>query len=517
MAVADNLGSMRQYGSKFISGFTTGQKAVTILAVVALALGGLFYARVVAAPSYAPLFTGLAPTDAAAMTAKLEASNIPYQLADGGATILVPQPDVNQQRLDMAQAGLPADSTVGLSILDKVGITSSQITQQADYQRALQGELATTIEAIQGVTSAQVNLALVSNDVFAISNNQAPSASVLVTLAPGTTLSSGQIQGIVHLVASSIPNLTPANVTLVDQNGNVLAAPGMDTSSSSNTTATDSYNQALETSLQGMLSSLVGPNNAVVRVNAVLDFNQVTTQTQSVQTNKNGTPVTAPTQVQTATQNFSGVGSPTGGVLGSITTGTATGTTGNSTYKQTNNTTNYALGQTNQTVIQAPGQVQHMSVAVLLNSRVKGVSLNQVRSLVAAAAGVVAARGDTISVVQMPFSTLAAKQAAIAAAATASSGSTSQIFSLAKTLLLVLGILAVLFLILRSSSREYSSEIPLSALPISHEELIESHVKQLPPVDAPALSGDVVDFIESQPDDVAKLLRVWMSSSNKGN
>lgn len=512
MAVTDNIGSLRQYGNRFVNGFTTGQKAMTILAVIALAFGGLFYSKFVASPSYAPLFTGLAPTDAAAMTSKLQASSIPYQLADGGATILVPQPDVFQQRLNMAQAGLPANSTVGLSILDKVGITSSQITQQADYQRALQGELASTIEAIQGVTSAQVNLALVSNDVFAISNNQAPSASVLVTLAPGATLSSGQVQGIVHLVASSIPNLTPANVTLVDQNGNVLAAPGMDTSASSNSTATDAYNQALETSLQGMLASLVGANNAVVRVNATLNFNQVTTQSQTVQTSPNGTPVTAPTQVQTATQNFAGVGSPTGGVLGGITTGAAS----NSTYKQTNNTTSYALGQTNQTVTQAPGQVQHLSVAVLMNSKVKGVSPAQVRQLVAAAAGIVASRGDVVSVVQMPFSTVAAKQAAVAAAAAQAGNSTSSLFSLLKTLLLVLGILGVLFLIFRTSRREVRSEIPIAALNATgDEELMESYIKQLPPAEAPILSDDVVDFIEAQPDDVAKLLRVWMTSTSK--
>ncbi|KJF16565.1 flagellar basal-body MS-ring/collar protein FliF [Acidithrix ferrooxidans] len=508
MAVSDSVGSLRQYGVRFANGFTSGQKVLTVLAIAALALGGFVYSQYASKPSYAPLFTGLAASDAAAMTAKLQAAGVPYQIADGGATIMVPQPDVYQQRLNMAQANLPANSTVGLAILDKVGITASQLTQQADYQRALQGELASTIEAIQGVTAAQVNLALVSNNVFAISNTQQPSASVLVTLATGTVLSATQIQGIVHLVASSIPNLSASNITLVDSNGNVLSAPGMNTASSTNSAATTAYDQNLQTALESLLTPLVGANNAVVRVAATLNFNQVTTQSQAVQTNPKGTPITVPTQVQTATQNFSGTGSPTGGVLGSITTNAATGAA-NSTYQQTNNTTNYALGQINQSTTQAPGQVQRLSVAVLLNSKVKGVTPARVSQLVSAAAGIVAARGDTISVVQMPFSALP-KTTPIVGASSASS-----LYSLIKTALLVLGVILAMFFVIRSSKKEVRAEIDIPAYSDYYDEIPEAQVRQLPPAEAPMISTEIVSFIESQPEDVAKLLRVWMTSAVK--
>ncbi len=509
MAINDNLGSMKSYASRFASGFTSGQKVLTVIAVAALGLAGYIYSSMASKPSYAPLFTGLAPSDAAAMTTKLQSAGIPYQLTDGGSTILVPQPDVNQERLVMAQANLPANSTVGLSLLSNVGITASQLTQQADYQRALQGELASTIEAINGVTSAQVNLALVNNDVFAISNTSQPSASILVTLSPGTVLSQTQVQGIIHLVASAIPNLSASNITLVDSNGNVLSAPGQSNSSTVNDQQTQAFNSNLQTQLESLLTPMVGANNAIVRVSATLNFDQTTTSSQSVQTTPAGTPVTVPTQVQSATQNFSGTGSPAGGVLGSITTNTGTG--GNSTYKQTNNTTNYAVGQVNSSTTQAPGQVQKLSVAVLVNSKVKGVTLAKVQQLVAAAAGIVTSRGDTISVVAMPFSKSATTTTLVAAAAS----STSSIFSLAKTALLVLGVLLVLFFIMRSSRREVRSSLELPDIIDLEEESLGAQIKQLPPAEAPLLSDEVFDFIESQPEDVAKLLRVWMSSTSK--
>lgn len=509
MAITDNLGSMKSYANRFASGFTSGQKVLTVIAIAALGLAGYVYSSMAAKPSYAPLFTGLAPSDAASMTTKLQSAGIPYQLTDGGSTILVPQPDVNQQRLAMAQANLPANSTVGLSLLSNVGITASQLTQQADYQRALQGELATTIEAISGVSSAQVNLALVNNDVFAISNTSQPSASILVTLSPGTVLSQSQIQGIIHLVASAIPNLSATNITLVDSNGNVLSAPGQSISSTANDQQTQVYNSNLQTQIESLLTPLVGANNAIVRVSATLNFDQTTTSSQSVQTNPSGTPVTVPTQVQSATQNFAGTGSPAGGVLGSIST--STGTSGNSTYKQTNNTTNYAVGQVNSSTTQAPGQVQKLSVAVLVNSKVKGVTLAKVQQLVAAAAGIVTSRGDMISVVSMPFSKSATTTTLVATAAS----STSSIFSLAKTALLVLGVLLVLFFIMRSSRREVRSSVDLPDIIDLEEESLGAQIKQLPPAEAPMLSDEVVDFIESQPEDVAKLLRVWMTSTSK--
>ena len=163
---------------RFASEFTSGQKAVTIAAAIAVVVGAFAFMSFSGKPNYTPLFTNLQASDAANITAKLTSDKVPYQLADGGSTVLVPSSDVDQERLALAQAGLPATSTVGLSLLDKEGITSSNITQQADYLQALQGELEQTIDSITNVTSSQVNIALPANQDFALNNNAPTGASV---------------------------------------------------------------------------------------------------------------------------------------------------------------------------------------------------------------------------------------------------------------------------------------------------------------------------------------------------
>lgn len=513
MAVQDTVIDLRRNMNRFSKGFTPGQKVLSLIGVALVALGAVFFMKVTSAPSYAPLFTNLSSSDAAAISSKLQASNIPYQLTDGGATILVPQSQVYQDRLNMAQAGLPQSSTVGLSLLDKVGITSSQITQQADYQRALQGELASTIEAIQGVTSAQVNLALPPTDVFAISQNSTPTASVLVTLAAGVSLTPGQVDGIVHLVASSITNLSASNVTVVDQNGDVLSAPGFDGSAQQNSSATTSFEQELGASLTSMLQNVVGANHVAVKVAAQLNFNQATTKSQTIQTAKNGTPLTAPTQSSTSNQTYTGTGTAPGGTLGSITP--AGGTNQNSNYSQTSTTNSYAVGQVNQTVQQAPGQIQRISVAVLVDSKAKGVNLAGLKALVTAAAGLQPARGDSISVVKMPFAPISAPLAALG---TGSSTGSTALFSLIKTGLLVLGVLLAIFLIVRSSKRESDESLYLpdfETLALSPAALEAPAAMVSIPASSPVVSEEVLDFIDKQPEDVAKLLRIWMSSRSR--
>src|SRR5580692_10902236 len=211
---------------RFASEFTTGQKAVTLAAAVAVVVGAFAFMSFSGRPNYTTLFTNLQSSDAANITSKLTTDKVPYQLADGGTTVMVPASDVDQERLSLAQAGLPATSTVGLSLLDKEGITSSNMTQQADYLQALQGELEQTIDSIQGVASSQVNVALPANQDFALNNDNPTGASVMVTMLSGQTLSSGSVEAIVHLVGSSVPNLDSGNVTVADSNGNLLAGPG---------------------------------------------------------------------------------------------------------------------------------------------------------------------------------------------------------------------------------------------------------------------------------------------------
>ena len=532
MAGTSELDKLKETARRVTAGLSTKQKVTAVLAAVALVLGSVTFLKVAGRPSYQPLFTNLQPADAGAITSKLSSSKVPYQLGDGGSTVLVPSNQVYQQRVDMAQAGLPSSGTVGLSLLDKEGLTTSQLTQQADFQRAIQGQLESTIEAIKGVTGAQVNLVMPPTDVFAVSNDQSATASVLVGLEPGATLSSGQVQAIVHLVSSAVANMDPNSVTVVDSNGTMLAGPGVETNTAGQDGQTSGFDAALAASINDMLTQVVGPGKANVKVNADLNFDQVDTTTKSVQLGPNGTPVSAPTSTSSSKQTYTGAGATpagAGGVLGNTgVSSTAAGANGN--YSQQSSDSTFATGEVDQTVKQAPGTIRRLSVAVLLDSSIKGVDVNSIRQLVTAAAGIQAPRGDSLSVVQLPFSHAAATSAKAAASAAASAKRQAQLAGILRALapLLVLGVAAAVIMRVMRRPRVVPINSPLAlgsghldaaaaGLPAAAAGATASApVGGLAPYD-PATAGmldgpaRVEDFIEQQPDEVARLLRSWMS------
>src|SRR3712207_6298167 len=212
---------LRRLGSTFGS-FTPGQKAVTLLGIVALAVGGVFFANWAFQPAAAPPFRNLSGQDASAMVEELSASGVPYELADGGATVLVPQDQVYDMRLKMSGQGLPAQADTGYALLDKQGITTSEFMQKVGYQRALEGELGKTIKSIEGVKAATVHLVIPQKDIFS-DDEKHPTASVLVASQAGKELDNQQVQAIVHLVASSVEGLDPDQVTVAGADGTVLS------------------------------------------------------------------------------------------------------------------------------------------------------------------------------------------------------------------------------------------------------------------------------------------------------
>ena len=527
LVAAADVDRWKSSAPRFADGFTPGQKVVTVVAVVAAVVGGLLFMSLSGKPTYSPLFTNLQPSDAAAITAKLTSDKVPYQLANGGSTILVPQNEVDQERINMASAGLPASSTnVGLGILDKEGITTSQLTQQADYLRALQGELQQTIGAIHGVTGVQVNLAMPANNTFALNNTSPTGASVLVDTALGQTLTGGEVQAIVHLVASSVPNLSASNVTVADNNGDLLAGPGVNTSTGSNNNATSAFDAAQQAKIAAYLQSVLGPNNADIQVNAQLDFNKVSTTTNGFQVGPNNTPVTVPTQTQKSTQTATG-GATGGGVLGTTTAPPAGTGTGN--YSNSSSSTQYAAGTVTQTTKNAPGGVTRQSIAVLVNAKSlpKGVSLATLQQGVAAAAGLNAARGDTLAMSAVPFSTATQQAASQAAAAAAAAQSKAKLSSMIRTAVVALAILAVLFLLWRSAKKNRVPRRTPVTLPQQLAQPVEPPSSALdattqvpavglPPHPAAELNDAVSSFIDSQPDEVAALLRAWTKERSGG-
>ena len=394
--------------------------------------------------------------------------------------------------------------------------------QQVEYQQALEGQLEQTISSIQGVQSAQVNLVVPQQSDFAVGTQQKTTASILVNLAPGTVLSSGQVSAVVHLAASSVPGLSSSDVTVVDNHGDVLTAPGDagGTSGASNTQQTNAYDSQLAASLTALLGRVVGEGNAAVQVNALLNFNQSQTTTNGLQLNAQGQPITAATGQNTSNSTYSGSGTPPSGVLGSSQAPTTTG--GNGTYSTTSSQITNAVGQVTQTVKQAPGQVQRTSVAVLLNSS-KKVNQAQVRSLVTAAAGLNQANGDQLVVTSMPFAAARSSQSAAAAAASASANHQQSLEHAGEigALVLLIAAMVATTLIVAKRRRPLYQEIALgelgpmaSMIPVEEE---RNPTGELPAVrTAPALKlgsdavlAQVNQFVEQRPAEAAHLLKSW--------
>lgn len=528
----DAFSSARDRAGAVLADFTLGQKVMVGLAVLAAVVGGVLFMRAESKPSYQPLFTNLQAADAGTITQQLTSSKIPYQLADGGTTILVPAADVDQERIALAEQGLPQGGNVGFSNLEKSGITTSDFVQQVEYQQALEGQLEQTIESIQGVQSAQVNLVVPQQSDFAIGTSQPTTASILVDLTPGTVLSSGQVQAIVHLAASSTPGLSASNVTVADNHGDVLTAPGDadGTSGASDAQQTDAYDNNVATSLTSLIDRVVGTGNAAVQVNVDLDFNQTQTTTNGLQTNSAGQPITAPTGSTTSNSTYTGSGTPPSGVLGS--SQPTTTSNGNGTYTTTSSQITNAVGQVTQTIKQAPGQVQKTSVAVLLNSSAAHkVNDTTIRSLVVAAAGLNLTGGDQLVVSSLPFA--ANKQTATAVTAGAGHSQLVERGAEVGGLLLLLAAMVVTTLWASRRRRPLYQEIPLGELAVASATSLDAGIErerdptgELPAVgsvgavraatQAAALSfgpeavlAQVNDFVTDRPAEAAALLRQW--------
>lgn len=513
--------------------FAPGQKAVTILAVVGLIVGGILFATWKSQPTYAPLYSNLSAQDAAAVVQQLSDDGIAYKLSAGGSQILVPSDVVYDTRLKMSSAGLPGSSSGGYSLLDNEGITTSDFKQQVDFQRAIEGELAKTIKAMDGVTDATVHLAIPKQDVFNDGSKQ-PTAAVMITTQPGVTLTQSQVQSVVYLVSSGVPELSADNVTVADSTGKVLAAPGDDLTgiggADSRTQMTQDYNQRVASALQTMLGKALGEGHAVVTVNAELDFDKTSTTTQEYNHDADNPPLWS----QEQTEKYTGDGGD-GGTFGTgepaETDGTVADTT-NGSYDKTNKTVTNALGTVTKTVQNTPGAVKKLAVAVLLDKDAPNLDQTAIQSLVTSAVGLDTGRGDTLAIQAMAFDTSAADAAAAeqakADAAEAAQAKSAQLSNWIKQGTIA-GVILLVFIgtIIASKRRKRALqpaepepddlELMTHALPQDVLLTVPEHLRA--PEPEPITIGDggagrraLVTLAEEQPDEVARVLSSWLGS-----
>lgn len=515
---------VRDRATDVLDGFTSGQKAMTALAVVALVLAGMFFMRWVSEPSMAPLFANLDPEDAAAITDELTTRGIDYELADGGRTILVPRAEQLGLRLDMSSVGLvPADSD-GYALLDENGITTSEFQMRVDYQRAVEGELARTITAMDAVETAAVHLVIPEEDLFRQDNEMA-TASVLLTTAGD--ISPMQVQSIVNLVAGSVQGLQPEQVTITDAAGNLLHQPGEDGMSAAagdmRQYQTSSFETSLATDVEAMLEQVVGPGAASVTVTADLNFDRIQQTTETFGDPDGGPATGIPLETMTTTEEFEGVGAPTIGVLGPDGQALVGGEGETTTYTLTDGSTRFAVDRQVSDILSAPGSINRLSVAVVLDAGADGSDAAEIQGLVEAAVGFDAARGDLVQVSALAFDTTADEEAAAAAEAAASAASRGQMMDLVRTVGTVLIVMIVLFLAWRSAKKSLPERqvetIPLDLNALSgtdDEDDGDDHALSIDEAlleieSGPNISEEVAALIDGQGDDMAGLLRGWMA------
>src|SRR3954454_8560194 len=520
-------GTLERARSTF-SSISLGQKVVIGLLLIGLLLGGFFFYRWITAPTQAPLFSNLASSDASAIVDELNAGGTAYTLADGGQTIMVDKDQVYNLRLQMSGKGLPAGQDTGYALLDQTGITTSEFQQQTTYQRALEGELSNTLEALKGVNTAVVHIALPKEEVF-VTDQKKPTASVLLDLAPGTTLTGEQVTAVTNLVSSSIEGMDPGQVTVTDSTGHVLAAPGTGITAGSGDARSQveqQYEARLAANAQQILDTVVGPGHAKVSVRADVDLNKKQS-TSETYTYTNGTP---PLSSSTSSEKYSGNGTPVGGVLGPENMPNASAGGGTSSYDKTSTTDNNAVDKTTTTVDAAPGALNRLTVAVVMDNSVAGsLNQNQIQSLVGNAVGLDTARGDAITVASMPFDTTAAKQAAADLNAAKAAEASAQMWSMIKTGGIAAGIALVVLLVWLRSRRQEEIEEEYEPLELSDDMLAEldrlrvASSREVVEVDNRALEleaaerqkvrGEISTMVSERPDEVAAMLRGWLSEN----
>jgi flagellar M-ring protein FliF len=379
------------------------------------------------------LYANLADKDAGAIVAQLSQMNIPYRHAEGGQAILIPADKVHDVRLKLAQAGLPKGAVNGFELMDNARFGQTQFQERLTFQRGLEGELVRSIGSLAAVQAARVHLALPQQNGF-FREQQRPSASVLVTLHAGRTLDRAQIAGIVHLVSSSVPELHPKSVSVLDQTGALLSGPQGDTSAQGLDAQQLQYVQQVEANylkrVVEILEPVVGRDNLRATVAAELDFSQSEATSEAYKPNQ-GDEAAAVRSTQSSESTSANPAQPAGvpgaasnqppvpatapltGASAPLQGAGAGGANGNT---RKDNVTNYEVDKTVRVVRNATGTVKRLNAAVVVNHRsitdAKGKikteplpqeEIDKLTSLVQEAIGFSKDRGDSVKVINAPF------------------------------------------------------------------------------------------------------------------
>ncbi|WP_027184488.1 flagellar basal-body MS-ring/collar protein FliF [Desulfovibrio inopinatus] len=373
---------------------------------------------------YKVLYSNLGPEDAAKVVEALKADKINFKLENGGTTVLVPADIVYEKRLQIAGEGNLVGSGIGYEIFDELKVGQTDFVQHINYQRALQGELARTISEFPEVEKARIHLVLPSKSLF-IEEQRPATASVVLTLVKGKKLNPKQVQGIVNLVAMSVEGLSPDNITVTDTTGQILFQPkGTDTIDGMTSTQLEyktNLESTLENRIEQLLTPIIGPGRSIAKVNADLDFNQRTIRKEMYDPD-----VSVVRSEQRSEESARGsaavdaANAGTGAAAAQTNNFQNSGFSGTESTSQTTRetrTTNFELNKEEQNIVTAVGDINRLSVAVIVDGtyeQKEGTSeytfiprnaeeLARIKQIVANAVGMDTARGDSVDVSSFSF------------------------------------------------------------------------------------------------------------------
>jgi len=503
-------------------------------------------------PDYKVLFSNLSDKDGGAIVAQLSQMNVPYKHADGGGAILIPAERVHDVRLRLATQGLPRGSVTGFELMETNRFGMTQFQERLNFQRGLEGELTRSIQALSSVQGARVHLALPNQNGF-FREQQKPSASVLVSLHPGRILDRAQLAGIVHLVASSVPELAPSAVSVLDDTGKLLSqspdAAGEDGINAQQLLYVQQIEQQYARRIMEILEPVVGRNNVKAQVSAELDFSR--TESTSEQFRPNQTPDSGAIRSQqvlessgTANKTATGVpgavanqppapsAAPVNGANPAPTAGGQQGA-GESTSKR-ESTTNYEVDKTVKVTRGNNWAIKRLSAAVVVNYQAlaeeKGGAspkpltpeqIEQMTGLVRETIGFNKERGDSVNLMNTPFLTSETPAAAVPL------WKQPETIELAKTFAWPLGAVLFAALVLLGLVRPAlkGTAKPAEAVPVAGGQLsaLEADEPDRPALPAPSKKDEVVEVTPEQlrleearvlakanPVAVANILKTWV-------
>jgi flagellar M-ring protein FliF len=462
------------------------------------------------APSYDTVAAGLNPADTSKLTAALDEKGISYKISNNGTGIQVQADQMSDAKIALAEKGLPGQTQPGYELFDKQKLGSSDFQQQVTYQRALEGELARTIGQVNGIQGAQVQLVLPQEELFA--NEQSSAKAAVLLAGSADTVDASSIRGIANIVSSSVKGLKTENVTITDASGKMLWPNGNgdgELTSNVKQAAEARYNRELEATLGAMLAQSIGVGKSVVRVSSDLNVDRAT-KDELVYGKK-----AVPAESESETEGLEGGAAGGAGASGasanipSYAAGANGG--GSSNYDRKSKKTKWLVDKTVTRTVVAPGQVNRLNVALMVDASVPAAQLAGLKSAVASAAGINPDRGDVLSVSAVKF----AKQPAPPAAAAPSA--MSKYMGYAKWAGLALALAAFMFFMTRHLKRreredladpvwlrELTTPRPLAALEASagapklEEAAQEQQLRR------------VREAAQQQPDRIAQQVRAWM-------